>query len=397
MSEQSIGRPLKVAIDGTALMGARTGVGEFCARLLEALSTRPELQLGTFAISRAGRNGLVGLLPPGVELMGRTGPGLPARALHELWARAAFPTAEMLVGKCDLFHGTNFVVPPARSSTVVTVHDLSPLHFPQWSSPAARAYPGLVKAAVRRGAWVHADSAFVASEVVEMLGVPAERVRAVHLGIGPSGTGPAGPARRLSAEHLLEALSGVLPDWATAYVLAMSRVEPRKDFPGLVRAFAPLAAHHPGLALVVAGPDGRGSADLDEAVAASPARDRVVRLGWVDDVQRDALLQGATVFAYPSRYEGFGLPPLQAMAVGTPVVATRCGALEEVLGDAARLVAVGDDDALAGALAELVADADARLELSQRGMARAGGFTWGACADGLVALYREAVAERLAG
>lgn len=378
--------PVKVALDATALIGPRTGVGEFCARLLEQLAGRHDVEVGAFAVSRAGRGGLAGLLPAGVRVMGRPGPGLPARLLHAMWARSAFPSAELLVGGCDVVHGTNFVVPPARAATVVTVHDLSPLHFPGSSSPAARAYPDLVRAAVRRGTWVHADSAFVGQEVVDLLEAPPERVRVVHLGVGnaPGGTAP------LSAEALLEVLAGLLPDWVTSYVLAMSRVEPRKDFPGLVGAFGHLAARHPGLALVLAGPDGVGSDELAQAIAASPARDRVVRLGWVNDRQRDALLQAATVFAYPSRYEGFGLPPLQAMAAGTPVVATRCGALEEILGDAARLVDVGDQDGLAEAIEQLVDDPGARRQLSGRGLARAALFTWEACADGLVALYGEA-------
>jgi glycosyltransferase involved in cell wall biosynthesis len=241
---------------------------------------------------------------------------------------------------------------------------------------------------------VHADSEHVAREVVELLGVPAERVRAVHLGVSsPAGPPPNEPG---TGDELRGRLATVLPDWVTSYVLGLSRVEPRKDFPTLVRAFGQIAAAHPGLALVLAGPDGLGSARLGQAVADCPAADRVVRLGWVDDGLKEALVAGATVFAYPSVYEGFGLPPLEAMAMGTPVVATRAGALPEVLGDAARLVAVGDGTALAAALGELVDDPAARLELSNRGRRRAAQFTWASCADGLVALYEQAAYEQAA-
>jgi glycosyltransferase involved in cell wall biosynthesis len=110
----------------------------------------------------------------------------------------------------------------------------------------------------------------------------------------------------------------------------------------------------------------------------------------VDDTARDVLMAGATIFAFPSLYEGFGLPPLQAMAAGVPVVATRGGALEEVLGDAARLVEVGDPDALAAALEELLEDEPARRELSRRGRERADLYTWEACGAGLAALYHDA-------
>jgi glycosyltransferase involved in cell wall biosynthesis len=380
--------PLKVALDATPLEGARTGVGEFCWNILEAFGARPDLEVGAFAVSRHGRRGITGRLPQGVKALGRPGAGLPARLLHASWARWPFPPAELYTGRVDLVHGTNFVVPPARkASMVVTVHDLSPLHFPQWCRPAARAYPDLVKKAVGRGAWVHTDSEFVAREAVEALGLPAERVRAVHLGISPPAapaTPPAGPPATFPGVP-----RDLLPGWVTCYVLAVSTVEPRKDLPTLVRAFRGIVGHHAGLALVLAGQDGRGSAQLDDAIAAADLKDRVVRTGWVEDPVRDALTRGAAVFAYPSRYEGFGLAPLHAMALGTPVVATACGALTEVLGDAAWLVPADDDGALANALNSLLGDEEARQRLARKGRERAAHYSWDRCAAGLADLYQE--------
>jgi alpha-1,3-rhamnosyl/mannosyltransferase len=129
---------------------------------------------------------------------------------------------------------------------------------------------------------------------------------------------------------------------------------------------------------------------LLEAIAACPARDKVLRLGWVDDAARDALLTGATLYAYPSRYEGFGLSPLQAMASGTPVVATDAGALREVLGQAAHLVPAGDEHALSAALEDLVDNSAEREALSRKGLERAALYTWEACAAGLAQLYGDA-------
>ncbi len=143
------------------------------------------------------------------------------------------------------------------------------------------------------------------------------------------------------------------------------------------------------------GPTAWAPSNSSAAISASASGDRVVRLGWVDDRARDALIEGATVFAYPSRYEGFGLPPLQAMASGTPVVATASGALKEVLGDAAWLVAVGDEGALANALENLIVDTAARQELARKGRQRAALYSWEACAAGLMALYRESAEARL--
>jgi alpha-1,3-rhamnosyl/mannosyltransferase len=241
---------------------------------------------------------------------------------------------------------------------------------------------------------VHTPSAFVAREVVELLGADAGRVVAVASGV------PAGPADASGRGALASgpadasgrgALAG-LGSWP--YVLALGTIEPRKDLPALVRAFDAIADDHRDLRLVVAGADGWGSAPFDEAVARAAHRDRVVRLGYVTDAARGALLAGARVFAFPSRYEGFGFPPLEAMAAGVPVVATAAGALPEVLGDAAALVSPGDDDALASGLAVVLDDDARRDRLVRAGMARAAHYSWTSCAAGLVELYRRAVCER---
>jgi glycosyltransferase involved in cell wall biosynthesis len=379
-------RALKVALDATPLLGERTGIGEFCARVLEHLVRRPDLQVGGFAVSLRGRGAIAGLLPEGARALGLPGPGLPATLLHRCWQRWPFPPAELYMGKVDVVHGTNFVVPPARSAAmVVTVHDLTPLHDPQLCQPSARAYPALVKKAVSRGAWVHTDSHFVAGEVTEALGVPAERVRAIYPG------GPVPPTTVLPGTGGDSGVAGaLLPGWVTSYVLAVGKVEPRKGLPGLVRAFGRFAGRHPGLALVIAGPDGWGSEELARAVEGCPVRDRVLELGWVDRSTRDALVQSATVLAYPSFDEGFGLPPLEAMAAGTPVVASEAGALPEVLGDAAWLVGPRDEDALAGALEDLVDDPSARQALCAKGLRQVARYSWAATADGLASLYHEA-------
>lgn len=377
-----------MAFDATPLIGPRTGVGEFCAGALQALAKRGDLAMGAYSMSGRRRHAIASEVPPGVAVYDRP---MAAGPLSKSWAHWSFPPAELFVGRADVVHGTNFVVPPAWwAATVVTVHDLTPLRFPEMCLPPARAYPELVRKALGRGAWVHTHTSSVAQEVIASLGARLDRVRVVHPGVWPPGSAgprhePGGAVGRSSA-----ARSVLLPDWVTRYVLAVGTVEPRKDLPSLVQAFGTFAKAYPGLALVHAGPDGWGSAQLEEAIAECPADDQVVRLGWVDDQARDVLMAGATVFAFPSLYEGFGLPPLQAMAAGAPVVATRCGALEEVLGDAARLVDVGDVDALAEALEELLGDEAARLELVRRGRERAALYTWEACACGLAALYHDA-------
>lgn len=172
------------------------------------------------------------------------------------------------------------------------------------------------------------------------------------------------------------------------YVLAIGTVEPRKDYPTLVRAFGALADAHADLRLVIAGGDGLAADALTEAIAAPPHRHRIDRPGRADDARRGQLLEHAAVLAYPSRYEGFGLVPLEAMAVGTPVVATAVGAIPEVVGDAAELVAPGDPDALAAALDRVLVDGELRDRLRSAGRVRVDAHPWSATVDGLVDLYR---------
>lgn len=386
-----------VAIDATPLLDVMTGVGEFCLRAMGALALRGDLDVSAYAVSWRRRHGLVAKVPPGVAVRDRP---MPARPLNKSWSFWPLPPVELLIGAADVVHGTNFVVPPTwRAAAVVTVHDLTPVRFPEMCRAATLAYPGLVKKALRRGAWVHTPTWSVAEEVVEVLGAPPERVRAVHHGLAPPLLlrQPAGGAALQGPPvlaHAAPVAPGLLPPWVEKYVLAVGTVEPRKDFPTLVRAFDLIAGDHPELALVIAGPDGWGTAALDDVVAASPWRDRVVRPGWVADATRDALIAGAVVLACSSRYEGFGFPPLQAMALGTPVVATRCGALVEVLGEDASFVDVGDHEALAAALDRLLCDDGPRAELARRGQSRAEKFTWEASAAGLAQLYRDAVDNR---
>jgi glycosyltransferase involved in cell wall biosynthesis len=307
---------------------------------------------------------------------------MPARPLHALWGRWDAPRLEWFVGAVDVVHGTNFVVPPThRAATVVSVHDLTPLHYPELCDEATLAYPGLIRRALARGAWVHTDSAFVAGEVTDAFGVDPARVRVVHPGVPDLPT--------VAEPDVAVVLGRLLPPGAVRYCLAVGTAEPRKDLPGLVRAFGEVAARHGDLCLVLAGPPGWGEDTLASAVAASPARDRIVRTGWVDARDLAALLSHASVLAYPSLYEGFGFPPLQAMRAGVPVVAARAGSLPEVLGNGALMVEPGDHDALVLALEASLVDDALRRRLVAAGTSWSSRYSWERCGAGLEDLYRD--------
>jgi alpha-1,3-rhamnosyl/mannosyltransferase len=213
----------------------------------------------------------------------------------------------------------------------------------------------------------------VASEITDRFAVPPERVVRVYPGVPGTQGGDPASGRRLAG--------------ANPYVLFMGTIEPRKNLPVLVRAFDAAAEDDPELALVVAGAAGWGVDAFDESLARAHHRGRVRRLGYVTDGQRRDLLAGAAALAYPSRYEGFGFPPLEAMAAGVPVVAARSGAIPEVVGDAAVLVDPDDVDALAAALLAVVRDPDQRRALVTRGRAQLARFSWARMSDELAALY----------
>jgi glycosyltransferase involved in cell wall biosynthesis len=365
------GRSLRVAIDGTPLLGERTGIGHVTANLVGALAARADVSPVVYVVSRTAARDLDGMLPARARLGTSR---LPARVVLPLWERWRWPPIERWTGRIDVVHATNYAAPPARAPVVVTVHDLTYIQRPDLVSEHSRRFLGnLVHRAVERGATIHVVSDFVGDEVLSAYRLPESRVVRVYPGIAETADGDPRAGRVLAG--------------ADDYVLALGQLEPRKNLPALVRAFDRMASSAPDLRLVVAGPDGWGRDEFEAAVRAARARDRIVWLGYVTDDERRALLAGARCFAYPSLYEGFGHPPLEAMAAGIPVVAANSGAIPEITGGAALVVDPEDTDTLADALVAASGDAETRDRLARDGLARAAQFDWKTATDEFVALY----------
>ena len=309
--------------------------------------------------------------------------GVTADALKTWFEQVVFPR---LAQMADLAHVPYFA-PPLRPAvpTVVTVHDLIPLVLPQYrGSPLARLYFRLVTLALPRAAHVITDSDYSRREILARFPLPPDRVTTVHLAAAERFR-PASAAEQAA----VRARYG-LPD---QFILYLAGFDVRKDVQTLLRAYADLQRQGVAVPLVCA-----GGLPRDSAVTPDPRRqaaelglNSVLFPGWIRSEDQPALLSAATVFCFPSRYEGFGLPPLEAMACGTPTIVADATSLPEVVGDAALMHLPGDWQTLAEALRRLLTDADLRADLRQRGLARAGQFSWTRVAAETRAVYQHAV------
>jgi glycosyltransferase involved in cell wall biosynthesis len=369
---------LTVAADITPLLTPRTGVGVFVGELLAHLASREDLAITGYAVTWRGRHRLTDAVPDGIAVVAKP---MPARPLHQVWMRSDSPSIDRWIGRYQVVWGTNYVVPPTGATQIVSIYDLTPMRFPELADRHSRTFPRLIERALRRGAWVHTLSNFVRDEIIDHFHVEPERVRVVPAGVRTTPTG----------QHPLTSPPSSVD--GVPYILALGTVEPRKDLPTLVTAFDAIASRLPQLRLVIGGADGWGADALREAIERSPHRDRIVRLGWIDEAARPTLLRGAAAFAYPSVYEGFGFPPLEAMSTGVPVVTTHTGSLPEVCDDGAQLVPVGDPDALAGALEQVLLDDTHRADLVRRGYDVATRYSWRAAADRFASMLKECTAE----
>lgn len=315
-----------------------------------------------------------------------------------LWEQAVQPLAAA-AAHFDLLHGLAFVAPLlAPCPTVVTVYDLSFMRTPERFRPGNRWYlQMLTRWSCRRASRVIAISEHTKRDVNDLLGIPAERIDVVYPGVGPE-------FRPLPPEQVaaFRQVRG-LPE---RFVLYLGTIEPRKNLTVLLEAFARLRrigergtgvegqGPTSAVKLVLAGATGWMFTEVFSLVEALGLREDVILPGYVPDEELPLWYNAAQIFAYPSLYEGFGLPPLEALACGTPVVASNAAALPEAVGRAGWLVAPGDVDELAGALKRLLEDAALRAELGARGRSHAARFSWERAAHETVAVYRHVLTNK---
>jgi alpha-1,3-rhamnosyl/mannosyltransferase len=354
-------------------MAAWSGVGRYATGLARALAIRDDIDLVQVCAAGASPPVAPG---PGAQVLAATAHPFGLRGAVEL-ARLVRKT------KPDIVHCPHFPTPaPVRRPLVVTLHDLTPLHIPGVMPSTVRraAYRRWNARAARLADRVIVPSRFTAADVERLF--PAARGKLVVTAEAADdfSSGPVGP------------LTGVLADLASPpHLLSMGNTKPHKDLPTLLRAFARLAPSRSNLRLLLVGAEPRGYLDEKLAGVSPDVRARVAFTGRVDDAGLRGLYAGAAAFVFPSRYEGFGLPALEAMALGAPVVCADAASLPEVVGEAALLFPAGDSDRLAEALTRLLDDPALSESLSRAGRERAAQFTWERTASATVAVYREAL------
>ena len=353
---------LRVALDSGPLLDPPTGVGRYTRELSRALA-HAGVGVEPFAISLRGRS-------DGEMRRWR----LPARAVHGAWHRYGRPRADRLVGAVDVVHGTNFVLPVTRAPGVVTIHDLSFLRDDAF--PGAASWARMAPWSIEKAAHVVTVTQAVADEVADHYGTDPAKITVTHLGVAPVFFGAS-----VLSDEVLARMGIVRP-----FVLAAGTLEPRKNLARLLEAWSAIGSVKEGWSLVLAGPKGWGPG--------LPETRGVVLTGWVGDETLPGLLAAADVFAYPSLYEGFGLPPLEAMGAGTASVVGSYSAAAETVGDAALLVDPLDVDSIAQGLTDLMSDGATRRSYALAGKARAAGFTWEGTARATVAAYEAAISQR---
>lgn len=374
---------LRVGLDVSAVPARPAGAGHYTLALAAALDARPDVSLTV--VCRRGDDGRWAMLTPAATVVAEAPLGRPVRLA---WEQTVLPVVLRRLD-LDLFHSPHYTMPEAtRLRQAVTIHDLTFFDHPEWHEKTkVPVFRRAIKVAARRADALICVSQHTATRLQELL-APRAKASVVLHGVDHERFRPSSGPDDARDRAILGDLGVRQP-----FVAFVGTLEPRKAVDGLVHAFDRMAAAHADLTLVLAGGDGWGKAAIDQAIGSARHRERIVRTGYVPDPAVPALLRQAAAVAYPAAEEGFGMPAIEALACGAPLVTTKGSVMEEMVGEAALLVPPGDVDGLAGAL-DMLVRGDARLDERQAlGRQIAAQHTWERCADGHVEVYRSAVTQ----
>lgn len=374
---------LRIGIITYALDRSFTGIGRYTVEIVRAMAARPD-DVELVLISSGGLGPLADL-------------GL---AHEQLKAAALVPTL-MTVGaaqipgivrkhKLDVVHDPNGITPLAfgtgRAASVTTVHDVIPFSFPGVSTTLdTLIYKRWLPFALRRMTGILTVSHASKADIIKYMHSPAEKIHVIHGGVDESYQ----PAEAADIERVREKYN--LP---TPYLLYVGSVEERKNLKRILEAYVTLKQNGLPQQMVIVGPQKWKYHEIMEAVNANNVADTVHFTGYVEDEDLPIIYSGADVFVYPSLYEGFGLPPLEAMAAGVPVITSNVSSLPEVVGDAGMAIDPYDVGALADAMQQLLTDEGLRATFREKGLERAKSFSWQRSGDAHLDVYRDLAGKR---
>ncbi len=372
---------MRIGFDVTPITVNRTGVGNYCFYLLKHLvSMMKEESISCFSAGRGGS----GLSDLGLELPHHH-TAIPTRALYKLWSLFNAPKVDKMLGGVDVYHATNFFLPAVESARrIVTIHDLTFLVAPHLCSPKILApFSKGIKRFAQSADAIVTYSEWTRSDMATFLDVEPEKVTVTPLAVD-EGLHPI--PKDEAASHIAEKY-----DIKTPYLLFVSTLEPRKNVPGLIRAFAKIAKDLPHN-LVLIGGLGWDCEIIFQTIEEFGLSERVHHMGFLNPhSELAAFYSAADAFVFPSFYEGFGLPILEAMACGCPVVSSTNASLPEVAGECAVYCDAEDDSSIVNAVYKILQDETATNEMVAKGLERSKEFSWESCAKLTLDLY-----ERLA-
>lgn len=361
---------MRIGLEVTAAVRQGAGIGRYVRELLKALAALD--QTNKYRLFYASSSPVPHPLPPLPGNFETRRLPFDDVWLARLWQRARLPVpVDWITGSLDLYHAPDFSLPPVRARSVLTVHDLSFARDPQSAAPALRDYLNVVvPRSVRRADHIIAVSQATKSDLVDLYRTAESKITVLYEGVDPIFKPTPNPAIR----DRYSLGSG-------PYILSVSTIQPRKNYRRLIQAFAALPTEY---SLVIAGGGGWLSEPIYAEAGQPAVRGRVRFVGFVPDADLPALYSEAAAFAYPSLYEGFGLPLLEAMACGTPTLTSNVSCLPEVAGGAAVLVDPLEVDSILAGLHQALAG---RERLATLGFERAAQFRWENAARDLLALY----------
>jgi len=375
-------RPPSIGIDARKLKDF--GIGSYIRNLLEAMGRRPEAARYRFRVyaRRADRDAMPPL-PGNFEVVEEDSPGY---SLGEL-TRFAF---RLFRDRLDLFHATHYVLPPLRSHAVVTIHDIIHLLYPQFlPNRAALVYARvMIRRALRRADRIITVSYNSKRDLVDYFGIVPSQVDVIYNGVSPEFRPDVseGERDRVARKYGLH----------RPYLLFLGGEKPHKNVQNVVRAFGEARRMRTDLphVLALAGPMPKNPARIDALISALDLSVAIARPGRIEDEDLPGLFAGADALLYPTLYEGFGLPVVEAMACGTPVLTSSTSALQEIAGGYAYLVDPLDVDAIARGILLLATDPKLRADFVELGRKRALDFSWDKAAERTLEVYAEALAGK---